>query len=249
LGIEHRKARRSTAEILLELLNFQVRNNLSQDDMLLMMSVYNTSLILEILERRLPGRESRTPAAALRDPVAVLGQLLGSRAGDAEGVQPGRQLTERGKDATGPGNLAGLLNRHGGNPQTLLPALLTLLRNSSGQQSPTVKPAKPRNEDADDAAGGAQDVALVREETEEADSASLLSTLTTLLEMFPPRASQAKAPAKAHGEKSEAKTARLAGGLPEKGSCTEPQEKRKAEKTKPEVLQWNFGRPGLQASP
>ncbi|MGC7846459.1 hypothetical protein ACP3TJ_05225 [Desulforudis sp. 1088] len=223
MGTQEGKPRRGALGMLLDLLQFQVRHGLSQDDMLLFMSVYNTSLILEILERRIAAPKGRADAVPLRDPLAALGQLLSGRGKETESAGAGQQP-------------AGPPNRQGANLQALLPALLTLLQTSPRPPGPAAKAGDQAEEGVENPAEDGQDDSPGREGI---DLPGLMSAFSTLMQAFPPQAPPVKAPAQPQDEKEE-KAAGLTG---------DPPEKKKRPKPKPEVLQWNFGRPSTQVNP
>lgn len=108
--------------ILQGLLEFQVKNALNQDDLLLFLGLLNVTMAMNLLEKRVQGKsDTPTAVSTVGDPLAALGQLLGEKRHDAAGLAaPLAGLLGRG-DANLPAllsNLAGLLKP----PGTVTPA-------------------------------------------------------------------------------------------------------------------------------
>lgn len=128
--------------ILQSLLEFQAKNALNRDDLLLFLGLLNVTMAMNLLQKRMDsGGEVQAPSAAggNAEPLAALGQLLAGRGKGAEGA-----------GATAP--LAGLLGREANLP-ALISTVAGLLKQQGGAPSGGGKEPAPAGENEGKAPG------------------------------------------------------------------------------------------------
>ncbi|MDI6710733.1 MAG: hypothetical protein QME76_08650 [Bacillota bacterium] len=123
--------------ILQSLLDFQAKNALNRDDLLLFLGLLNVTMAMNLLQKRMDsgGEVHTSPAAGGNaEPLAALGQLLAGRGKGTEGAGAAAPLAGLlGRDANLPAlvsTVAGLLKQQGGAP-------------SGGGGEPAPEPARP----------------------------------------------------------------------------------------------------------